>query len=523
MAHSAPITLRSQTPETIHAHLDHDRLMDCIHCGLCLSQCPTYAEEGLEADSPRGRIYLMRALAEGRSELTPALVEHLDSCLGCRACETACPSGVQYGHLIEGARSYLRLNYKRPWKQRMVGLLVEASFPYPARLEAALLPVRVLRRTGILPLLHRVGFMKLLGNLGAMEQMLPPLPPMRKRIHFPTAFQAKGTQQARVGMITGCVMQVMQSDVNEATARVLSRSGCRVEAPREQVCCGALHAHIGGMDEARAFARKNIEVFEALQKDGDLDAIVINAAGCGAALKEYTGWFKDDVEWAGRAKKFSDNVKDVSQWLAEPRFKSRLESLMSPRMSTHAAGKADSQDLQMRDIPRETMPNAVGATTLQALGEDVPGREDNQLEAVDVDGALSVDESLKNRAPVSSQCAACTTYHDACHLAHGQGIRVEPRELMASVANMNMVPLPESEMCCGSAGVYNITQPAMAMQLLERKMKHIKATGAQVVVTGNPGCMMQLMMGAKKFDVDVQIKHPVEILDEATRNKSRGK
>jgi glycolate oxidase iron-sulfur subunit len=324
MAHSAPIELRDQSPQRTYAHIDHDRLMDCIHCGLCLSQCPTYAEEQLEADSPRGRIYLMRALAEGRSEPTPTLVEHLDLCLGCRACETACPSGVQYGHLIEGARAHLRLNYKRPWRQRIIGKVVEASFPHPNRLDVMLLPVRVLRRTGILPLLHRTGVMKLFGYLGDMERMLPPLPPMRKRFNFPTQWRARGEQQAKVGMVTGCVMQVMQTPVNESTARVLTKAGCAVEAPKEQVCCGALHAHVGGMDEAKDFARKNIEVFERLEKEhGALDAIIINAAGCGAALKEYPGWFKGDAQWEERAKAFSTKVQDVSEFLAQPQYKSR--------------------------------------------------------------------------------------------------------------------------------------------------------------------------------------------------------
>ncbi len=504
--------------------------MDCIHCGLCLSQCPTYAEEGLEADSPRGRIYIMRAIAEGRSEPTPNLVEHLDSCLGCRACETACPSGVQYGHLIEGARSYLRENYKRPWRVRALGKVIENTFPHPNRLEAALLPVRVLRRTGVLSLLHRVGFMRLLGALGDMERILPPLPPMRKRLQFPTMWRARGVEQARVGMITGCVMPVMQSPVNEATARVLTKAGCRVQAPKKQVCCGALHAHTGGMDEARKFARKNIEAFEQLQKEsGPLDAIIINAAGCGAALKEYAGWFKDDAQWAERARAFSEKVKDVSEFLAQPRFKTRLESLMDNAPLPHDASSSDAAKLQtngsskpkVRDVPRETMPNVAGASTLQALGQNIEARAENQDEALDTLQAFAPDDDDSALITHHSSLITRMTYHDACHLAHGQGIRTQPRELMGAVPDMEIVPLAESEMCCGSAGIYNITQPGMAMQLLERKMEHIAATGARVVVTGNPGCMMQLMLGAQKFDVPVAVKHPVEILDAATRGKSK--
>jgi len=517
---SSPITLHAQTPETLHAHLDHERLMDCIHCGLCLSQCPTYAEEGLEADSPRGRIYIMRSIAEGRAEPTPELVSHLDLCLGCRACETACPSGVQYGHLIEGARAYLRENYERPRKDQIIGKVIEATFPYPNRLEMALLPVRVLRRWGILPLLHKIGFMKLLGALGDMERMLPPLPPMHKRLKFPAVWKARGAQQAHVGMITGCVMQVMQSDVNEATARVLTKAGCRVEAPKSQVCCGALHAHTGGLDTAKNFARENIAAFEKLESEcGELDAIIINAAGCGASLKEYPGWFKGDAEWETRAKNFSAKVQDVSEFLAQDQYKSRLEELMAAGSGKPEAGKTPHSALliphsKIRDVPRETIPNVAGASTLEALGETTRDRAANQLEALDTDEAFSPDDQS---SIVNQQSAIQMTYHDACHLAHGQGIRVQPRELMDAVPGTDMVPLMESEMCCGSAGIYNITQPKMAMQLLERKMKHIAATGAKVVVTGNPGCMMQLMLGAKKFGVDVDIKHPVEILDAATK------
>jgi Fe-S oxidoreductase len=523
MSHSAPISFVENSSGKMHAHLDHDLLMDCIHCGLCLSQCPTYAELGQEADSPRGRIYLVRALAEGRAEPTPDLVKHLDLCLGCRACETACPSGVQYGHIIEGARSYLRENYDRPSSQQTIGKIIETTFPHPHRLEAALLPIRVLRRTGVLPFLHKTGFMKLLGPLGDMERMLPKLPPMQKRLKFPTTWRARGEEQAHVAMITGCVMQVMQSDVNVSTARVLTKAGCRVEAPKSQVCCGALHAHVGGMEEAKEFARKNIEAFEKVEREtGPLDAIIINAAGCGAALKEYAGWFKGDPAWASRASAFCVKVRDVSEFLAEPEYKARLESLMEHK-------KADAEltntgpASKMRDVPRETIPNTAGAASLNGDGRRIAHRDSNQQEALDTDEATRPPETdaPRNQSIGShgSRCGTCTmTYHDACHLAHGQGIRTQPRELMEALPGSSMVPLQESEMCCGSAGIYNITQPKMAMDLLERKMRHIAATGASVVVTGNPGCMMQLMLGAKKFDVEVEIKHPVEMLDAATKS-----
>ena len=479
--------------------------MDCIHCGLCLSQCPTYAENGNEADSPRGRIYLMRALAEGRAEPTPDLVSHLDSCLGCRGCETACPSGVQYGHLLEGARGFLRENYNRPARQKGLHAAIENSFPYPNRLDAALFPVRVLRRFGVLPLLNKIGFMRLLGPLGDMEGILPPLPPIHKRLRFPRHWKARGNKTARVGMVEGCVMPVMLTNINTSTARVLAKAGCEVEVPKKQGCCGALHAHIGDLDGAREFAKRNIEGFEELEATSKLDAIIINAAGCGASLKEYGHWFADDKEWAERAKSFSAKVKDVSEWLAQPQFQSRLEALM--KGSTVEFDRTQSVP-KMHDIARETLPNTGGATTLDEGANSAS--QQNRLEALDA------DEATLPNVETSKLKSQTTTYHDACHLAHGQGIRAEPRQLMDAVPGVEMVPLVEAELCCGSAGIYNITQPKMAMQLLERKMKHIADTGAKVVVTGNPGCLMQIMLGAKKFGVDVEVKHPVEVLDSAT-------
>lgn len=528
---STTIPLIAQTPHGAHAHLDHDRLMDCIHCGLCLSQCPTYAEEGLEADSPRGRIYLMRGLAEGRNKPTASVVEHLDLCLGCRACETACPSGVQYGHLIEGARAHLRETYKRPFRQRLIGKLVENTFPYPERLELALLPVRILRKTGILPLLHRIGFMRLLGKLGEMEAMLPDLPPMSVRLKFPEVWKARGAQQASVGMITGCVMQVMQSPVNEATARVLTKAGCSVAAPKTQGCCGALHAHVGAIEEAKQLAKDNIVAFENWEREhGALEAIIINAAGCGSALKEYAGWFNDDPQWAERARNFTNKIKDVSEFLAAPAYKERLVSLMrEPHLDAAIAAQS------AVDVPREMIPNTTGASTLQGANGDSVENPSDQILSGEPDSKLSAREATDGKRPhhphqpvaapstttatkIASREARRLTYHDACHLAHGQGIRVQPRELIATLPGCEVVPLAESEMCCGSAGIYNITQPEMAMQLLERKMKHIKATGADVVVTGNPGCMIQIQSGARKFGVPVQVVHPIELLDTATES-----
>ena len=494
-------------PTLQNLHIEHERLMDCIHCGLCLSQCPTYAENGVEADSPRGRIYLMRALYENRIEPTPDVTAHLDLCLGCRACETACPSGVQYGYLIEGTRAHLReIGVKKSTKDALILKAAETTFPYPKRLELLLLPVRVLRRTGILPLLRKIGVMKRLGQIGDLEMLLPPLPHFKRRHRFVDKHFAIEPKQARVGMLTGCVMPVMLPQVNEATARVLTKVGCEVGAPKTQNCCGAMHAHTGAMEVAKKLARQNIEAFENWEtENGALDAIIVNAAGCGSALKEYAHWFVGDAKWDARAKRFAERVRDISEWLAEPRFKSRLAQGMEVPNSPAPQPRIE------RDVARETIPNTTGANTVR--GGDFRSGAD-QIEAQNTDKVL-------DDTPISSTTVSSTkrviTYHDACHLSHGQGIRAAPRELLALLPNAQIVPLGESEMCCGSAGTYNITQPNMANDLLKRKMANVAKTGASICVTGNPGCAMQLMLGAGKFGLEVAIRHPIELLDEAVR------
>ena len=484
--------------------LDHEAMMDCIHCGLCLSQCPTYAEDGLEADSPRGRIYLMRALAEGRIEPKEEVTQHFDSCLGCRACETACPSGVRYGHLIENTREFLKQEQAPTKHSSLLVQVLEAVFPYSNRLDALLILVRAGRKSGLIPLARRLGLMKLLGPLGAMEANLPPLRAFGSHRKFPVETLARGEQTARVGMITGCVLPVLQPQVNEATASVLSKAGCHVAAPRNQRCCGALHAHGGDLDTARRFARHNIVLFEDWQKQhGELGAIIINAAGCGAALKEYSAWLKDDEAWRERAEKFVAQVRDVSEFLAAEPFSSRLQVLAGDKKKAPAPSTT-------RDVPREVVPNIQGASSLPA----------NASKRGDKIAPLESDEQTHARAGKSqAPSAGRVTYHDACHLAHGQGVRAQPRKIVKMAADglgIELVPLAESEMCCGSAGTYNILQPEMAGQLLERKMKNILATGAGTVVSSNIGCTLQLRGGIRKHGAKLQVLHPVELLDQAT-------
>ena len=488
--------------------LDHEAMMDCIHCGLCLSQCPTYAEDGLEADSPRGRIYLMRALAEGRVEPKEEVTQHFDSCLGCRACETACPSGVRYGHLIENTREFLRQE-QAPTKHRsLLVQVLEAVFPYSNRLDALLVAVRIGRKSGLIAIARRLRLMKLLGPLGAMEANLPELRPFGSHRKFPLVFKPRGEQTASVGMVTGCVLPVLQPQVNEATASVLSKAGCHVAAPMNQRCCGALHAHGGDLDTARKFARHNIALFESWEKQhGELDAIIINAAGCGAALKEYSSWLAEDSAWRERAEKFVLKIRDVSEFLAAEPFNSRLQVLAGSK-------KTAPEPTITRDAPREVVPNTPGASSLP----NAASKSDNKILPLESDE--QTHDSAANRKAPKAPSADRVTYHDACHLAHGQGVRAQPRKLVKMAADglgIELVPLAESEMCCGSAGTYNILQPEMASQLLERKMKNIEATGAGIVVSSNIGCTLQLRGGIRKSKSKLQVLHPVELLDRATQ------
>ena len=415
----------------VGAGIDYSLFLDCVHCGLCTAACPTYLETGNENDGPRGRIYLMRGVVDGRVELTSKVRRHLDLCLDCRSCETACPSGVQYGRLIEPFRVDMQKSERTGWFQRLV---LYGLFPYPGRLRWALAPARLMQRLGLDRVLDWTGLPRLLpGPLGRMYRLLPRLGPRGGRL--PEVFPAEGQRRARVGLFSGCVGEAMFSETNLATARVLQANGCEVVVPRAQGCCGAIHYHSGSSDPAVAMARQNVEAFP-----DDLDAVIVNVAGCGSMLKDYghmgeeTAGVEDSVieSLAG----FAGRVKDISEFLAE---------------------------LGLRDPPGE-----------------VPWR---------------------------------ATYHDACHLVHAQKVRDAPRELLARVPGLELLPLPESEVCCGAAGSYNLTEPEMADGLVARKLSHIESTGAEVVITGNAGCSMQLQAALRELGRGVRVVHPVEVLD----------
>ena len=400
---------------------DLDALRSCVHCGICLPQCPTYLVLGEEMDSPRGRLYLIRAAAEGRLALTDTFARHLDLCLGCRACESACPSGVPFGSLLEATRAQFRR--QRP-SDSLISRLIFAVFPEPARLGALLAPLRLYQRSGLQALVRRSGVLRRLPRLAAMDALLADVPaadPLPERV------AARGTSRGRVGLLIGCVQRHLYPRVNHDTARLLALAGWDVVIPRDQGCCGALDLHGGRLDEMRARARRLAASFPP-----DVDFVVTNAAGCGSAMKEYGHWMPGDPDVV----RFADRTRDVTELLADA------------------------------DLP---------------LG------------------------------PVNLTAA----YHDACHLAHGQRIRREPRALLARIPGLRLVDLPESELCCGSAGIYNLLEPEMADRLLERKLDRIVETGARAVVTANPGCMLQIAKGARARGLDLEVLHPVEVLARA--------
>jgi glycolate oxidase iron-sulfur subunit len=414
------------------AGIDYELFLDCVHCGLCTSSCPTYVELGDENDSPRGRIYLMRAVTDGRIALDRQVQGHLDLCLDCRACESACPSGVQYGRLIEPFRIQMQKAGARKeglsWLQR---LLLYHVTPHAGRMRWALAPARLMQRTGVDSLLGRIGLFKLLPrSLRQFKEMLPPLG--RHHGRLPEVLPAEGPRRARVALFTGCAGDAFYPETTVATARVLQRNGCEVWVPPAQVCCGALHYHAALEEPAKELAGKNCEVF--LADPAAVDAIVVNAAGCGAMLKDYGHLFGGTPHEA-RARQFAKKVRDVSEFLVEL-------------------------------------------------------------------GSLRPTHPLKLKA----------TYHDACHLCHGQQIRRQPRQLLEMVPGLELVPLAESEICCGAAGSYNLTQPEMAERLGKRKAQNLLATGADAVFSANVGCLIQIGRYLRAQKPAVWIAHPVDAL-----------
>jgi glycolate oxidase iron-sulfur subunit len=424
------------------ANIDYELFLDCVHCGLCTASCPTYAELGNENDSPRGRIYLMRAVTDGRLELTHDVRRHLELCLDCRACETACPSGVQYGKLIEPFRVAMeektgdgdRGDGRKTddWFHRRI---LFGMFPFPERMRQALWPARIAQKLGLDRLFIGLGLWRLLpARLGRLVTLLPPLP--KPEPPLPDFLPAKGPRRARVALFTGCVADVMFRPTHWATARVLQENGCDVVVPKSQVCCGAIHFHAGSSEPARELADSNVAAFDV----NDVDAVVVNVAGCGSMLKDYGHNWHDSRQ--PDRQRLAAKVKDVSEFL---------------------------DDLGL--------------------------------------------------VPPTGEIRVSATYHDACHLAHAQRVTEAPRNLLRQIPGLKLHELPESLLCCGAAGTYNLTEPEMADRLGKRKLDNIRSTGAQVVITANAGCLLQIVREARMAGERLQVVHPMDLLDLSYRGE----
>jgi glycolate oxidase iron-sulfur subunit len=415
-----------------HRPPDRELLNDCVHCGFCLTTCPTYQLWGREADSPRGRIYLMDLGLRGEVALDADYVAHFDRCLGCMACLTSCPSGVQYDRLIEATRAQIERRFPRSLRERLFRKLLYAVFPHPTRLRFLALPLWLYQHARLRALLRRTRLLSLISpRLSAMEQLLPsvtfkslispfagPPPPQNPRL--------------RVGLLLGCVQRVFFDDVNAATARVLAAEGCEVIVPRPQGCCGALMLHVGEEPAALDFARRTIDAFE----DAGVDMIAINAAGCGSAMKEYAHLLRDDPRYARRAAAFSAKCRDIAEILAE----------LSPR------------------APRHPIPLRVA-------------------------------------------------YHDACHLQHAQRITAQPRELLRSIPGLQLLEIDDATICCGSAGIYNLLEPQAAAELGIRKARNVLNTQPDAVVSGNPGCSLQISASLASLGRPLPVLHWIQLLD----------
>jgi glycolate dehydrogenase iron-sulfur subunit len=402
----------------------------CVHCGFCLPVCPTYVLWNEEMDSPRGRIYLMKLTSDGKSEMNPLWVSHFDSCLGCMACMTACPSGVDYSKLIEATRAQIERHHKRTIAEKLYRRFIFSIFTRPDRLRLLRRPLLVYQQSGAQALLRRSGILNLFPKtIRAMEALMPQIGAGES---IPGVTPAQGPKRRRVGLLLGCVQREFFPQVNAATVRVLAAEGCEVVAPQEQPCCGALLVHAGEEAAAILLARKTIDAFER----ANVDTIITNAAGCGSNVKEYAHLLRDDPQYAARAKAFSSKCRDITEFLGE----------LEPRAK---------------------------------------------------------------RNPLKLRVA----YHDACHLQHAQTIRLQPRTLLLGIPGVQLAEIPESAVCCGSAGIYNLVQPDAANALGDRKAQLIAPLNADVIATGNPGCLLQLQCALARSGRKTPVVHTIQLLD----------
>lgn len=438
--------MKNNLNTALHTALDAEmeKILGCIHCGLCLPACPTYQHLGNENDSPRGRIYLMRAVAEGRVKPDSAsFSRHIDLCLGCRACETACPAGVRYGLLLETSRETIleqKTRHGSTFQKTLLNLALRHIFPYPKRLKLVFALSRLMRDNILIGFAFRKGIVRAISPKAdfALSLLMSTKPEgVKKREGEKKIPQFAIHNPRSVAVFTGCVMEGLFKHANDATKRALAVNNCRLSDVETQVCCGALHAHAGDLETARKLARRNVDAFERFLTTNQSATIIINAAGCGALLKEYGELLKDDPQYAERAKRFSASVRDVTEFLA--------------------------------------------------WGEIRRGARINRR----------------------------VTYDAPCHLYHAQRVMTAPQQVLASIPGLEYKQLEGMQDCCGGAGIYNLSEPEMSESLLADKIEKVKATGAEVLVTANPGCHMQLSAGARMFKADCRVAHIVELLDDS--------
>lgn len=435
MTWTQPSTGSSPFPEA-DAPREED-LYKCVHCGFCLQACPTYLETGLETESPRGRIALMKAVNEGRIGITPDVYRHWDLCIQCRACEAACPSGVPYGNLIEATVSQVEQRRSRSLAARLAGrLALNMILPRQRRLELLTLGLRLYQESGFQWAVRKTRILSALApGLAELEMSAPTVSKQRLRARG-QVIPAVGSARARAAMFSGCIMPLMHGPQMGAAMRVLARNGCEIEVTKGQGCCGAIHSHVGDLQRARNLARQNIDAFE----NRDVDALVVASAGCGARMKEYGHLLRDDPDYAERAESFGRMVKDIHEFLVDLPF-------------TPPTGRIDKR----------------------------------------------------------------VTYQDSCHLANAQRITAAPRTLLTSIPGIEFVEMDRSGVCCGAGGTYTITEREFSLRVLDSKMQSVLDTGADLLTTANPGCVLQLQHGVKRHDLPIQVKYVTDILDDAYR------